>query len=210
MPNEQADSCTFSPIEDAVATIASGGVVLVMDDEGRENEGDLIMAASDVTPEQCAMFIRYGTGILCAPMTASRAKELQLPLMVSNNEDPNGTAFTVTCDAIDTTTGVSAVDRTTTLNHLADSACGASQFNRPGHVFPLIAKDGGVLARRGHTEASVDLCTLAGKSPVALIVELCNDDGTMMRLPDCSKFAASRGIPLITVEALVEYRRTHA
>jgi GTP cyclohydrolase II/3,4-dihydroxy-2-butanone 4-phosphate synthase len=163
------------------------------------------MAAECVTAAQCALTIRHSTGILCAPMTAERAKELQLPRMVKKNQDVNGTSFTVTCDSIRTTTGVSAVDRTRTFHDLANIKCGAPDFNRPGHVFPLIAKSGGVRERRGHTEAGVDLCMMAGKSPVALIAELCNDDGTMMRLADCARFAKDNGIPLITVDAMVKY-----
>lgn len=167
------------------------------------------MAAEDCTAAQVALTVRHTTGILCAPMTAQRAKELKLPRMVKRNEDPNGTAFTVTCDSIHTTTGVSAKDRMQTYHDLANVKRGANDFSRPGHVFPLIAKEGGVLERRGHTEAGVDLCRMAGKSPVALIAELCNDDGTMMRLDDCAKFAQDKGLVLITVDAMVEYLNKH-
>jgi len=202
-------SVQFSDIETAIQVIRDGGMVIVMDDESRENEGDLIMAAESVTPKQCAFIIRYTTGILCAPMPAARAKELDLPRMVqkSHSTDPNGTAFTVTCDSIHTTTGVSAVDRTRTFRDLANPSCGKGGFTRPGHVFPLISREGGVLTRRGHTEASVDLCTWAGKQPVGLIGELTNDDGTMMRLDDCARFAQINSLPLITVEAMVKYRK---
>lgn len=197
----------FADIPTAIRVIRDGGMCVVMDDESRENEGDIIMAAECVTAKQCALTIRHTTGILCAPMIAERAEELELPRMVKKNEDPNGTAFTVTCDSIHTTTGVSAQDRTRTFRDLADSTCGPSEFSRPGHIFPLIAKPGGVLERRGHTEAGVDLCRLAGKTPVAFIAELCNDDGTMMRLDNCAKFAQEHSLPLITVDAMVNYIR---
>lgn len=199
----------FADIESAVKVFAEGGVVVVMDDEGRENEGDLIMAASKCTAPQVAFFVRYSTGILCAPMTQARADELELTPMVARNGDINGTAFTVTCDAKDTTTGVSARDRMVTLHTLASRSCGAESINKPGHVFPLVAKDGGVLERDGHTESGVDLCRLAlpDEEPVALIAELTNDDGTMKRLADCAAFAEEHDLPLITVEALQKYMR---
>eukprot|EP00940_MAST-03C_sp_MAST-3C-sp2_P000177 g177.t1 len=204
---EDDEDIVFSTIEEAVDVIKRGGMVIVMDDESRENEGDLIMAADAITAKQCAFIIRYTTGILCAPMSAKRAKELDLPRMVKKNQDPNGTAFTVTCDSIRTTTGVSAADRATTFRELADDVKHkASSFSRPGHVFPLIAKPGGVLQRRGHTEAAVDLCTMAGRLPVGVIGELTNDDGTMKRLVDCARFAREHDIPLITVEEMVRCR----
>lgn len=195
----------FSDISTALQKIKEGGMVIVMDDENRENEGDIIMAAEDVTLEQCALIIRHTTGILCAPMTIERAQELHLPKMVKNNQDINSTAFTITCDSIHTTTGVSARDRMRTFHDLANNNCKNNDFNRPGHVFPLIAKPGGVLERRGHTEAGVDLCKMAEKNPVALIAELCNDDGSMMRLNDCTKFAKKHDIPLITVDSIITY-----
>jgi len=197
----------FASIEEALKVFAEGGVVVVMDDESRENEGDLIMAASKCTKEQVAFFIRYSTGILCAPMTKQRALELELPPMVVKNGDPNGTAFTVTCDSADTTTGVSARDRMTTFHTLANGKMKADSITRPGHIFPLVAKDGGVLVRGGHTESGVDLCKLAlpDEEPVALIAELANDDGEMMRLADCDAFAKNYKLPLITVEALEKY-----
>lgn len=197
----------FATVPEAIAAVKAGKFVVVMDDEGRENEGDLIMAAEDITPEQMALIVRYTTGIICAPMTKARAEELNLPRMVQRNEDVNGTAFTVTCDHVDTTTGVSAKDRCTTMHGLANYSQKADKFNRPGHIFPLIARDGGVLERRGHTEAGVDLCKLAGKSPVAVIGELVKDDGEMMRLDNCYEFAAKYDFPLVTVDALVEYQK---
>jgi len=197
----------FATVPEAIQAVKDGKFVVVMDDEGRENEGDLIMAAEDITPAQMAQIVRYTTGIICAPMTKERAEELKLPRMVQRNEDANGTAFTVTCDHVNTTTGVSAIDRCTTMHGLANYSEKADKFNRPGHIFPLIARDGGVLERRGHTEAGVDLCKLAGKSPVAVIGELVKDDGEMMRLDDCYEFASKYGFPLVTVDALVEYRK---
>jgi len=206
---EVEEAIEFSDIESAVQVVRDGGMVVVMDDEGRENEGDIIMMASLCTAKQVAFTVRYTTGILCAPMTQARADELELTPMVARNGDPNGTAFTVTCDAVDTTTGVSARDRMVTFHTLADGKFGASSITRPGHVFPLVAKDGGVLVRGGHTESGVDLCRLAAphQEPVALIAELTNDDGEMMRLPECAAFAKVHGLPLITVEALQMYLR---
>ena len=203
--NDDKEYSIFTNIETAIRTIKEGKMIIVMDDEDRENEGDIIMAAECVTAAQCALIIRHSTGILCAPMTAERASKLELPHMVKTNQDINKTAFTITCDSIHTTTGVSAADRTRTFHDLANSLCNASDFNRPGHVFPLIAKSGGVRERRGHTEAGVDICKMAGMSPVALISELCNDDGTMMRLTDCARFAKCNNIPLITINAMVKY-----
>ena len=193
----------------AIESMKRGEVICVTDDESRENEGDLIMAASKCTAPQVALFVRYSTGILCAPMTQHRANALGLTPMVARNDDPNGTAFTVTCDAKDTTTGVSARDRMVTLHALASRECGADSITKPGHVFPLVAKDGGVLVRGGHTESGVDLCRLAlpEEEPVALIAELTNDDGTMKRLPECAAFAEEFSMPLITVEALQKYCR---
>ena len=195
----------FDSIEDAVKRIKSGGMVIVMDDESRENEGDLIMAAEDCNTKDVAFIIRHTTGILCAPMLKSRAEELKLPRMVKKNQDPNGTAFTITCDSVRTTTGVSAADRCLTFRELADPSHKADSFSRPGHIFPLIARERGVLERRGHTEAAVDLCKLAGKRHVGLIGELTNDDGTMKRLYDCADFAKEHDIPLITVDEMVRY-----
>lgn len=197
----------FATVPEAIAAMKAGKFVVVMDDEGRENEGDLIMAAEDITPEQMALIVRYTTGIICAPMTKARAEELKLPRMVERNQDVNCTAFTVTCDHVDTSTGVSAKDRCITMHALANYSVKADKFNRPGHIFPLIARDGGVLERRGHTEAGVDLCKLAGKSPVAVIGELVRDDGEMMRLDDCYEFASKYDFPLVTVDALVEYQK---
>jgi 3,4-dihydroxy 2-butanone 4-phosphate synthase/GTP cyclohydrolase II len=196
----------FASIAEALEDIKKGGVVIVMDDEDRENEGDLIMAAEFATAEKMAFFVNYTTGILCAPLTAARASALQLPVMTRSNTDPNGTAFTVSTDALSAGTGVSAADRTLTFRALADPTQNASHFRRPGHIFPLIAKPGGVRERRGHTEASVDLCRLAGLQPVGVIGELVNKDGSMKRLGDCIPFAAKHGLKIITIEQLLAYR----
>lgn len=198
----------LSSIPAALEVIKSGGFVLVMDDIDRENEGDLIMAAEFVNEEKVAFALRYGTGILCTPMTQERADHLRLPRMVIDNKDPNKTAFTVSVDSVHNTTGVSAADRARTMLELAidDSETAHENFTRPGHTFPLVAKPNGVLQRRGHTEAAVDLCKLAGVKPVGFIVELQMDDGNMMRLSQCADFAKRHNIPLITVEELVRYR----
>jgi|EP00670_Eutreptiella_braarudii_P005717 3,4-dihydroxy 2-butanone 4-phosphate synthase/GTP cyclohydrolase II len=200
---------TFTPIPEALKHYAAGGVVIVMDDEDRENEGDLIIAAEHATPENIAFILRYTTGILCAPMLPDRAEQLALPSMVANNEDAKCTAFTVSCDyKYDISTGVSAADRALTFKKLADPEVTAEHFTRPGHVFPLCAKPNGIVERRGHTEAGVDLCRLSGLQPVAVIGELMDHaDGTMMRLPACATFAKEHGLPLITIEAMEAYRK---
>lgn len=196
----------FSDIPSALGAFKRGEMLCVMDDEDRENEGDIILAAEHATPERIGFVIRFTSGILCAPMLERRATALKLTPMVKDNQDTKGTAFTVTCDAVGTTTGVGGTDRAFTYNRLANPECGAKDFLRPGHVFPLIAKDNGVLERRGHTEASTDLCLLSGCEPVAVIGELTNDDGTMMRLPHVRRFAERFGLKLITIEQMVQYR----
>lgn len=197
-------------VELAIAAIRRGEMVLVADDHDRENEGDLIMNAAAITEEQMAFFLRYGSGIVCTPMTAARADRLSLPLMVAANTDKMGTAFTVTVDAIDAGTGISAVARTSTVHALASSATTPRDLRRPGHVFPLVAVDGGVLTRRGHTEAGVDLVRMAGENePVAVITELVDDDGVPMSGAVLTDFAEKRNIPFVTVDDLVAYRRRH-
>lgn len=197
-------------MERAVAAIARGEMVLVADDHDRENEGDLIMNAAAITGEQMAFFLRYGSGIVCTPMTAARADRLSLPLMVASNTDAMGTAFTVTVDAMDAGTGISAAARSSTVHALASAATAPADLRRPGHVFPLVAVDGGVLTRRGHTEAGVDLVRMAGESePVAVITELVGDDGVPMSGAVLTDFAERWGIPFVTVEELVTYRRRH-
>lgn len=198
----------MSSIEQALKTIHTGGMVIVVDDEDRENEGDLVLAAEFATPDKIAFITRYCTGIICAPMTADIADRLELPLIVKKNNEAMTTAFTVPVDLIrGTSTGVSARDRAATLRALADPSTPANALARPGHIFPLRARPGGVLERPGHTEASVDLCRYAGLSEVAVICELVNDDGTMSRLADIELFAARFKLPVITINDLIEFRR---
>ncbi|NUQ88240.1 MAG: bifunctional 3,4-dihydroxy-2-butanone-4-phosphate synthase/GTP cyclohydrolase II [Glycomyces artemisiae] len=195
-------------VDDAIAAIKAGRPVIVADDEGRENEGDIIFAAEDATPELVAFTIRHTGGYLCVPMLPDRADLLQLPPQAAENQDPRGTAYTVTVDARrGISTGISAADRAHTIGTLANPATVAGDLNRPGHVVPLRAKDGGVLVRTGHTEAAVDLARLAGKQPVGVLSEMMNDDGTMMRLPQLREFGDAHGIPVITVAQLVEWRQ---
>jgi 3,4-dihydroxy 2-butanone 4-phosphate synthase/GTP cyclohydrolase II len=194
-------------VQHALAVLAAGGMVAVVDDADRENEGDLVVAAELVTSEQVAFMVRYGTGIVCVPMSAQHADELRLPPMVAENTDAHGTAFTVSVDHVDTGTGVSAADRTTTVRALADPTTRPGDLRRPGHVFPLRARDGGVLVRAGHTEAAVDLTTLAGLSGIGVITEITSDDGTMPEGRAVAAFARAHDLPLLTVADLVRYRR---
>ncbi|PYC76411.1 bifunctional 3,4-dihydroxy-2-butanone-4-phosphate synthase/GTP cyclohydrolase II [Streptomyces tateyamensis] len=199
---------TLDPVERAVADIAAGRAVVVVDDEDRENEGDLIFAATAATPELLAFTIRYSSGVICVPVTQGDADRLGLPPMTQVNEDRKGTAYTVSVDARDVeATGISAVDRALTIRLLGEPASTAADFTRPGHVFPLRAVDGGVLARPGHTEAGVDLARLAGLPPAAGICEIVNDDGTMARLPELVAFAREHGLSIISIEDLIAYRR---
>jgi 3,4-dihydroxy 2-butanone 4-phosphate synthase/GTP cyclohydrolase II len=194
-------------VQTAVAALAAGGMVVVVDDEDRENEGDLIVAAELITPEQMAFLVRHTTGIICAPMPASRAEELRLPQMVSHNSDAHGTAFTVTVDHVDTLTGVSAIDRATTVRSLAAGTTLPGHLHRPGHVFPLVAREGGVLVRAGHTEAAVDLTTMAGLAGVGVIGEIVDDDGSMRRGRSLTEFAARHDLPVLAIADLVRHRR---
>jgi 3,4-dihydroxy 2-butanone 4-phosphate synthase/GTP cyclohydrolase II len=195
-------------VEQAIDDIRAGRPVIVVDDADRENEGDIILAAAMATPELLAFMVRYTSGVICAPMPGSDLDRLQLPLMTTQNNERMRTAFTVTVDARDgVTTGISAADRTTTIKRLVDPAAEASDFVRPGHIFPLRYTEGGVLKRPGHTEAAVDLTRLAGLPPVGVLAEVVRDDGTMMRLPDLRAFADEHGLALITIEQLIEYRR---
>ncbi|MCH8612563.1 3,4-dihydroxy-2-butanone-4-phosphate synthase [Arsenicicoccus dermatophilus] len=201
---------TESPIEEALQALREGRPVLVLDDVDRENEGDVVVAAQTVTTEWLAWTIRHSSGYVCAPMTEERADRLALPLMVARNEDSLRTAYTVTVDAAaGVTTGISAADRTRTLHVLADPASEPTDLVRPGHVVPLRARDGGVLVRRGHTEASVDLCRLAGLEPVAAIGELVHDSGEMMRTPEVFALGAELGLPVVTIASLVRHRERH-
>ncbi len=195
-------------IDTAIEAFARGELVIVTDDDDRENEGDLVLAAVHATPEKMAFIIRHTCGIVCAPLTAETAQRLRLAPMVSDNDSPHGTAFTVSVDyRHGTTTGISADDRTATVRGLANSNSGAVDFVRPGHIFPLIAKDGGVLMRSGHTEATIDLCRLAKLEPVGVICELVNDNGTVMRGPDIAAFAERHGIKRLSVADLIAYRQ---
>ncbi|OOF62465.1 3,4-dihydroxy-2-butanone-4-phosphate synthase [Rodentibacter sp. Ppn85] len=194
----------------AVQAFKNGNGVLVLDDENRENEGDLIFPAETITTGQMAKLIRYGSGIVCLCLTEERCRQLDLPPMVENNNSVNKTAFTVTIEAAKgVSTGVSAADRVTTIQAaIADNAV-PTDLHRPGHIFPLRAVNGGVLARRGHTEASVDLARLAGFKPAGVICEITNDDGTMARAPEVIEFAQKFGYVVLTIEDLVEYRSAH-
>lgn len=205
-----SDPDPFAPVEQAVAAIARGEMVVVVDDADRENEGDLVMAAPAVSPESIAFFVRHTSGLICMPMTGERLDALELPLMVSDNTDPKGTAFTVSVDAKrGVETGISAADRATTIATLCDPATGPGDIVRPGHIFPLRYEPGGVLKRAGHTEAAVDLARLAGFTPAGVICELVNDDGSMKRLPQLAEFAAAHGLVVCSIADLIAYRRQH-
>ena len=197
-----------SRVPQIIEAFARGEIIVVTDDDDRENEGDLILAAVHATPEKIAFIIRNTAGIVCAPLTSETARRLHLSPMVADNDAIHGTAFTVSVDyRHGTTTGISAEDRTATIRNLANNNAGRSDFVRPGHIFPLIAKDGGVLMRSGHTEAAIDLCRLAGIEPVAAICELVNDDGTVMRGPQVRSFAKDHGLKRISVADLIAYRQ---
>jgi 3,4-dihydroxy 2-butanone 4-phosphate synthase/GTP cyclohydrolase II len=196
-------------VVEAIEAFGRGEIVVVMDDDDRENEGDLFVAAGLCTPEKMAFIVRHTSGIVCAPLSQDEARRLRLDPMVAFNDAPLGTAFTVSVDVrVGTTTGISAEERTNTVRALANNNMGAEDFVRPGHVFPLIAKDGGVLMRSGHTEACVDLCRLAGLPPVGVLAELVNDDGTVMRGPQVEAFAQTHRLRRISVADLIAYRRT--
>ena len=197
----------FCTVEEAISDIRAGRFIIILDDENRENEGDLMMAAENVTPEAINFMARFGRGLICMPMTAERLRELDIPLMTSQNTESMGTAFTVSVDArINTTTGISAFDRATTVHALIDPVTRRNDIVTPGHLFPMQAKEGGVLRRTGHTEACVDLARLAGLQPAGVIVEIMNDDGTMARLPQLERFAQEHGLKMLTIESLIRYR----
>ena len=198
----------FTDIDSAIAAIARGEFVIVVDDEDRENEGDLIMAAQHVTPEAMGFMIRHTSGVICLPLEGERCDELQLPLMVSNNTEIQRTAFTVSVDARDgIATGISAADRSTTVATLIDPTSKPDSLARPGHIFPLRYREGGVLKRAGHTEAAVDLARLAGRYPSGVLAEITNDDGTMARLIELEKFAEDHSLLMISIADLIRYRR---
>ena len=199
----------FAKIEDAVAAIGRGEIVIVVDDEDRENEGDLIMAAECATPDKIAFFLHHTSGVICAPLTHERARELDLPLMVADNTESMRTAFTVSVDCRHgTTTGISAYDRSATIQALVDPATRPTDLLRPGHIFPLAARDGGVLKRAGHTEAGVDLARMAGLYPAAVLCEIVNEKkDDMARVPELERFADEHGLLMISIADLVRYRR---
>jgi len=197
----------FNTIEEAIADIRAGKMVIVVDDENRENEGDLIMAADKCRTEDLNFMIRNARGLVCVPISAEQAEKLDLVPMVEHNTDAHGTMFTVSVDhSRDTTTGISAAERAITARALADPDSKPDDFHRPGHIFPLIARPGGVLHRAGHTEAAVDLARLAGLHPAGTICEITKEDGSMARLPQLEKFAEEHGLKIITVEDLIRYR----
>jgi len=197
----------ISTIEMAIEEIKKGNMIIVVDDEDRENEGDLVMAAEHVSPEKVNFMISHGKGLLCAPMAKKRMKELDIPQMVEHNTDPNGTAFGVSVDSVDADTGISAYERCRTIKTLSDPDSCPGDLRRPGHIFPLQARDGGVLERPGHTEASVDLARLAGLQPMGAICEIINDDGTMARMPHLEEFASRHSLVIVTIKDLIAYRR---
>ncbi|KAK4185539.1 DHBP synthase RibB-like alpha/beta domain-containing protein [Podospora australis] len=219
MPSaDQIDSSQFDSIPDTVAAFRNGEFVVILDDPSRENEADLIIAASSVTPQQMAFLVRHSSGLICAPILPERTLALDLPQMVVNNEDPRATAYTVSIDSADpsVTTGISAHDRALACRTLADPAATVESFRRPGHVFPLRARPGGVRQRRGHTEAAIDLCRMAGMYPAAVISELVEDgkevegqalreEPGMMRGEACIAFARRWGLKVATIEDMVKY-----
>ncbi|MGO0604466.1 GTP cyclohydrolase II [Brevibacterium linens] len=205
MTDPVAHASRLDPIDAAIAAIAVGRPVLVVDDEDRENEGDLIMAAEFADATTMGFFVRHTSGVICAPMTAARADALRLPPMVSDNEDPKGTAYTVSCDAVGVTTGISAAERAETGRVLAAARPDPAAISRPGHVFPLIAKNGGVRERPGHTEAGVEFALLAGAQPVAMIAEVVHDDGSMMRFDAVRDFADANDLVMVSIEQLTAY-----
>jgi 3,4-dihydroxy 2-butanone 4-phosphate synthase / GTP cyclohydrolase II len=208
MQNFDETPVPLDEVARAIKDIADGRPVVVVDDANRENEGDIIFAGSKATPELLAFTIRYSSGVICVPMRGAELDRFQIPLMTTQNSERMRTAYTVSVDAAaGVTTGISAFDRTTTIRKLADPDASAGDFARPGHIFPLRARDGGVLVRPGHTEAAVDLASLAGLPPVGVVCEVVNDDGTMMRLPALREFADEHGLALISIEQLIEHRR---
>lgn len=202
----QKPEALFNTIEEAIADIRQGKMIIVVDDENRENEGDLVMAAEKATPEAITFMATYGRGLICIPIIGERLDELQIPPMVQRPTEHMGTAFTVSVDARRTTTGISAHERALTIATIIDPSSGPEDLVRPGHIFPLRAKEGGVLRRPGHTEAAVDLARLAGLYPAGVICEILNDDGTMARVPQLVEFAARHGLKIITIADLISYR----
>jgi 3,4-dihydroxy 2-butanone 4-phosphate synthase/GTP cyclohydrolase II len=197
----------FNTIPEAIEDIKNGKMIIVVDDEDRENEGDLVMAADKVTPEAINFMAKYARGLICTPLSSERAKELQLEPMVKDNDSIHHTAFTVSVDAVEAGTGISARDRSKTIEVLCNPSSLPKELLRPGHIFPLIARDGGVLERPGHTEATIDLCKMAGVPPIGVICEVMNDDGTMARRDELFEFGKEHGLKVITIKDLIEYRK---
>ncbi len=200
----------FYKVEQALEDLKQGKAVIVIDDEDRENEGDFIALAEHATPEIINLMATEGRGLICVPVTEGLAKKLEVGLMTDENTDEYGTAFTISVDHKDTTTGISAFERSHTILSLINEDAQPSDFKRPGHVFPLIAKDGGVLERSGHTEAAVDLAKLAGSAPAGVICEIMNTDGTMARVPDLIKVAERLGMGILTIKDLIAYQQKTA
>ncbi|RIA55196.1 3,4-dihydroxy-2-butanone-4-phosphate synthase [Dichotomicrobium thermohalophilum] len=198
----------FSSIETAIETIRQGGIIIVVDDEDRENEGDFICAAETITPEK-VNFMLNGRGLLCVTLTEEAARRLDLAPAAKSNTALQNTAFTVSVDHVTTSTGISAAERATTITALADPGARPEDFARPGHIFPIVGREGGVLMRAGHTEASIDLAALAGLSPAGVLIEILNEDGTMARRDDLAKLAAQHNMPMITIADLIRYRYRH-
>lgn len=197
----------FNSIEEAIEDIRQGKIIVVVDDEDRENEGDLLMAADKVSPQAINFMTKYGRGLVCMPIEGSRLAELNIPQMVADNTDSYGTAFTISIDAVETTTGISAQERALTIQKVLDPEARASDFKRPGHIFPLEAREGGVLKRAGHTEAAVDLARLAGLYPAGVICEIMCEDGSMARVPQLMDFVRDHDLKIITIADLIAYRR---
>ncbi|AMT95037.1 bifunctional 3,4-dihydroxy-2-butanone 4-phosphate synthase/GTP cyclohydrolase II [Brevibacterium linens] len=205
MTDPIAHASRLDPIDAAITAVAAGRPILVVDDEDRENEGDLIMAAEFADATTMGFFVRHTSGVICAPMSADRAAALRLPPMVIDNEDPKGTAYTISCDAVGVTTGISAAERAETGRVLAAAVPDPAAISRPGHIFPLMAKDGGVRERPGHTEAGVEFARLAGAQPVAMIAEVVHDDGSMMRFDAVRDFADANDLVMVSIEQLIAY-----
>ncbi|SEQ97088.1 3,4-dihydroxy 2-butanone 4-phosphate synthase / GTP cyclohydrolase II [Hyunsoonleella jejuensis] len=211
MTTENTTQFQLNSIHDAIEDIRNGKVIIVVDDQNRENEGDFVAAAEKVTPQMINFMATHGRGLICAPLTENRCKDLELHMMVHNNTDPMETAFTVSVDlrGNGVTTGISAVDRAKTVKALIDDTTKPFELARPGHIFPLVAKEGGVLRRTGHTEAAIDFARLAGLEPAGVIVEIMNEDGTMARLPQLIKVAKKFDLKIVSIEDLVAYRMQH-
>jgi 3,4-dihydroxy 2-butanone 4-phosphate synthase/GTP cyclohydrolase II len=197
----------FNTIDEAIEDIKKGKMIVVVDDEDRENEGDLVMAAEKVTPAVINFMAKYGGGLICLPMIRERLEELHIERMVAKNTDPNRTAFTVSIDASECTTGISAQERAMTIRRVIDPTSTHKDFTRPGHIFPIEYREGGVLVRAGHTEASVDLANLSGLYPAGVICEIMNEDGTMARVPELMEYCKKHHLKIITIAALIDYRR---